>query len=125
MKTFYAGFFVAGMSMLFFNTMAIEQFRLKGVSLGMTATNACNNAQITNEFDLSIRALKDSVPGLVEMDVKECNAPISIFANSIPSKPARLLFQKDKLILYKLELEQIDLKEIVQILDALSLSYIM
>lgn len=115
--------FIAALSIICANVMAFEQFQLKGVFLGMTPSQACNNAQVTSEFESSIRVLKNSVPGLVEMDTKECNVPTSVFAKSVPSKPASLLFQKNKLILYKLEFEKLDLNEMVQILEGLKQQY--
>jgi len=114
---------IAGSFLIVFNAMAAEKFQFKGVSLGMASKQACGNEKITNEFEATISVLKESVPGLTEMSTEECSVPVSVFAKSIPSKPAHLLFRQDKLILYKLELKEISIGEMVQILDGLKQQY--
>lgn len=98
-------------------------FQLKGLAIGMSAKEACGEAEITDKLGDLIRQYKAEAPSLQEMGTTECEVRYPSFGGSALAGPAKLLFMDDKLISVRLELEGLSLASFLDIYKALLKEY--
>ena len=96
-----------------------KDFQLKGLKLGMTESEACGSAEIT---DLQKLADASSVPDVV-MPASKCEVQADSIAGYQPDGPLRLAFWKGRLVRVVAKFEGMKFMAVLSIHDAIIQTY--